>query len=789
MFMNNLSLEKNIFAPEFGNESADDAAEETLARKMYLQSLEKIMAMLDRIQGDLDPEECGLDLECRKAQLAVELHKSEHDNAGAYKFKRLERRTAEIFDAGEPDDRISVQGEGPERRLEIGKNLRERRYLFVAINELDRLNKEGKSQFAGDVGLEATIAATLAAAKKILGDDAMAEVGIYRYGSNEYCLEMPKATEVQLALLAESVRNAKLDLGKYSEVEAPPLTVSEASLEDLVAVMENARTVSPLLEDDHETLSREYLGLLRRAADFELETEKYFTRFGRGLDKMARVAAGEITEGEAEAFFDTYLKKGFFGLVDSWSGFKKLAASPEHERQLSQAAHKVALARLEADAEFDKYQTHLATGRFQELTLLAKEQAESVTSSSPETLDQVVAVIPRTTDGQAFMAGKKRAYLLAKEAWQKTGDTSPTSVAKLEMDVREYEYLVEYARRDAKTGLLERGQFYGDWNRQVAEANDGKGEAAVIFADMGFLKYFNDAGGRKVGDAALHKATEIMEQAVANSGIRAEVYRYGGDEFAVRVEGNRKDAEKIKLEINRLCIEAGRIPDLAGLRKQGIAGVGNGNSREDYGPTNLVFNFGISEAGDTAKIMADLAESGELDKLLASRSLTADEFSAELLVRLADNGVHFEKAVSRIDYLIGLMEKPEYADHASRYRKQVDAITKYSRKAIFGETVVLDFFAQGRKFEDLKVFADQVERFVLDRMEKAGDILASEKSLADKMISLASVIGRLDRRIAELSAKQNRDDGIIEELRAKMADSVASLAGLKEVRKNIAEAK
>jgi diguanylate cyclase (GGDEF)-like protein len=351
-------------------------------------------------------------------------------------------------------------------------------------------------------------------------------------------------------------------------------------------------------------------------------------------------------------------------------------------------------------------------------------------------------------------------------------------------------YKVEAAKRDRGTGLLQRGRFYGDWTEQVREAEAGGKEAAIVFIDMGFLKYFNDAGGRPVGDAALRKAAELMELAIKEVGVEGEAYRYGGDEFAIRVTGGRKDAEAVVKALSELRESAGRIPDREGLRAQHRSDEQEvvGNSRADYAPTELVFNSGIAELKDFNEILNDLRRTGELDKILLKQGIIESEFKAELLVKLADASLTREKAVSRFRILLDLMRDPAYRDEGSAHHLRAESIIRYSQKSIFGaqggDALLRSLFA---RYDDLapEEMDAEIEAFVSDRSEKVAQIVASEKDLTDQLIELHTVRNRLLNEVERLADELGTEHERVLDLQVRLKEAEQARADLVAARTQI----
>ncbi|MBP2663371.1 MAG: hypothetical protein H6Q71_1319 [Firmicutes bacterium] len=86
---------------------------------------------------------------------------------------------------------------------------------------------------------------------------------------------------------------------------------------------------------------------------------------------------------------------------------------------------------------------------------------------------------------------------------------------------------------DGLTGIYNRRSFDQAIHSKFDEAREGRGEFALMICDIDFFKLYNDHYGHESGDQALK---EIAGTLVHNAGILGQVYRYGGEEFAVIME-------------------------------------------------------------------------------------------------------------------------------------------------------------------------------------------------------------------------------------------------------------
>lgn len=118
--------------------------------------------------------------------------------------------------------------------------------------------------------------------------------------------------------------------------------------------------------------------------------------------------------------------------------------------------------------------------------------------------------------------------------------------------------LVYSARFDSLTGVLNRGTFLGEFEREVSRAARGGAPFSLAIFDLDRFKLLNDRYGHPTGDLVLKAFAEVLRQ-----GIRKHdtVGRYGGEEFSLLMPETGKDtalrvAERVRRELETRGVNA-----------------------------------------------------------------------------------------------------------------------------------------------------------------------------------------------------------------------------------------
>jgi diguanylate cyclase (GGDEF)-like protein len=120
------------------------------------------------------------------------------------------------------------------------------------------------------------------------------------------------------------------------------------------------------------------------------------------------------------------------------------------------------------------------------------------------------------------------------------------------------EQLRVQATYDPLTGLLNRGAFFDNLDKDVAWATRHKACLALVMADLDHFKEINDSFGHVAGDAVLREAARRLRGALRASD---SIGRYGGEEFIISSVGCPPShagglAERFRLSVSAEPIEA-----------------------------------------------------------------------------------------------------------------------------------------------------------------------------------------------------------------------------------------
>jgi diguanylate cyclase (GGDEF)-like protein len=131
---------------------------------------------------------------------------------------------------------------------------------------------------------------------------------------------------------------------------------------------------------------------------------------------------------------------------------------------------------------------------------------------------------------------------------------------------RQTRSLAYQARHDDLTELPNRAHLLETVHNRIA---DGDAQPfALLFIDLDRFKLVNDSLGHQVGDRLLQQLAQLLATRLSSG---SQLYRMGGDEFILLVEGDRQRACN---EADRVLIACTLPVDIDGVRLQVTASIG-----------------------------------------------------------------------------------------------------------------------------------------------------------------------------------------------------------------------
>lgn len=165
------------------------------------------------------------------------------------------------------------------------------------------------------------------------------------------------------------------------------------------------------------------------------------------------------------------------------------------------------------------------------------------------TIDEIKsAVVEKLTKIKHLVALKKKEELEQAQKAQESINKLKDRIKKTEKDARSMAKKVDYfqtaATKDGLTGLYNRKAF----DQRVTDAlnvfsEEGTPVSLILF-DVDNFKWINDTLGHVAGDKILQKVAHCLEEAFRKGDFIA---RYGGDEFAVVIEGLSEEVARRKI--------------------------------------------------------------------------------------------------------------------------------------------------------------------------------------------------------------------------------------------------
>ena len=145
---------------------------------------------------------------------------------------------------------------------------------------------------------------------------------------------------------------------------------------------------------------------------------------------------------------------------------------------------------------------------------------------------------------------------------------------------RQREQLVRLATKDPLTGASNRRALDDKLNEIVNASKRSGSSASMLLLDLDHFKKVNDAHGHAVGDQILKRITEIINLRIR---VTDSLYRVGGEEFVVVLEGQVLDRAAHLSEQLRTLVEANElVPDQPVTISLGVAELHRNESANDW---------------------------------------------------------------------------------------------------------------------------------------------------------------------------------------------------------------
>ncbi len=126
-----------------------------------------------------------------------------------------------------------------------------------------------------------------------------------------------------------------------------------------------------------------------------------------------------------------------------------------------------------------------------------------------------------------------------------------------------YRTAIHSAFIDSLTGVKNRTAFDSNFSRDIEYGHRKESELSLVVLDIDLFKRINDNYGHIVGDDVLRQVAQTVEKTIRSSDA---LYRYGGEEFAIVLNGTDESGALLLAERIRRNVEQLKFDALRGIR-------------------------------------------------------------------------------------------------------------------------------------------------------------------------------------------------------------------------------
>jgi diguanylate cyclase (GGDEF)-like protein len=243
---------------------------------------------------------------------------------------------------------------------------------------------------------------------------------------------------------------------------------------------------------------------------------------------------------------------GYWKLPEFLCRTVECSHAPELEERASPVGHAARCVALGSECA-EILLAHERPTELDDLTAHAAGWLDISPEMLAETMGQIVAEIPEiarlfdtelvSADSAAAILDQARELLMIRnlQAFEQVATLRETTENLAARTVA----LEDHGRRDALTGVYNRGHLDQILKAEFQSANAGHGPLSVVFVDLDRFKLVNDTYGHGAGDIVLVATAKLLQAVARDTDCIA---RYGGEEFVIVLPGLTTEAAAVLCE-------------------------------------------------------------------------------------------------------------------------------------------------------------------------------------------------------------------------------------------------